>query len=91
VSIILGDDPLRGWECLTNKIMTTEQAIKTLSKALREDKDYRHSWTANIAMAYIDAEAWVREDNNNYGYISKQQRREIANTAAEHFIQQMEK
>jgi len=71
--------------------MNTIEAIHTLSQALREDEGYRQSWVANIAMAYMDSEHWFREENNKNGYLSKQDRREIANTAAEYFVQNLEK
>lgn len=31
-----------------------QEAIQILQKALREDLDYRRSWSANIAMAFKD-------------------------------------
>ncbi len=66
--------------------MNTEKTIKNLNKAL-EDKDYRQSWVANIAMAQIDNERWYREKHNKIGkYLNYKDRHTIANLGAEYFL-----
>lgn len=30
------------------------EAVQALTKALKEDKEYRHGWEANITMAFVD-------------------------------------
>ena len=55
-----------------------------------KDKGYRISWVSNIAMAYIDCERWYREENNKVGkYLNYEDKNNIANQAAEHFINQL--
>ena len=50
--------------------------VEELIKALKSDEDYRHSWQANIAIAYQDAVA-NNPDKNVH---------EISNIAAENFL-----
>lgn len=71
--------------------MNTEQTIKDLNKAL-EDKDYRESWIANIAMAQLDNERWYREKHNKIGkYLNYKDRHAIANLGAEYFLRLLAK
>ena len=69
-----------------------EKAIKTLTKALKKDKDYRRGWTANIAMAQLDAEHNFRVNykfpkrHPSTLYLNREDKHTIANTAAENFI-----
>lgn len=64
-------------------------AIWILSKALRTDPEYRQGWVANIAMAYKDAESQYRDKHNLITYLNKEHRHNIANQAAENFINQL--
>ena len=57
--------------------ITTKQAVKVLVEALNDDKDYRRSWSANIAMAFQD-EFDEFHKHNGVHYIS--------NKAAERFL-----
>lgn len=34
--------------------MSTKDAVAQLQKALEKDKEYRKTWSANIAMAFVD-------------------------------------
>lgn len=60
-------------------------AIKSISKELNKDKDYRRSWTANIAMAYKDNERWYKTKTGKR-YLNHQDKHIIANNAAEYFL-----
>lgn len=61
------------------------EAITELVQALKSDKDYRLSWSANIAMAFNDSYRQYAKEHNK-----KQMNREdihkIANTASEYFL-----
>ena len=46
--------------------MTTKKAISEITKQLKTDKEYRRSWSANIAMAYIDNEHWYKQKTGAY-------------------------
>ena len=66
--------------------MSTEKTIQDLNKAL-EDKDYKQSWIANIAMAQLDNERWYREKHNKVGkYLNNKDKHSIANLGAEYFL-----
>lgn len=65
--------------------MTTKKAISEITKQLKADKDYRRSWTANIAMAYIDSENWYKQKTGKK-HLNKTDKHIIANNAAEHFL-----
>jgi hypothetical protein len=58
-----------------------EQAIDTLVKNLKEDKDYRRTWKANIAMSFYD-EVKRRDPEGK----EIRNLHETANTAAENFL-----
>tara|TARA_R110000796_G_scaffold48607_1_gene116429 strand:+ start:103 stop:315 length:213 start_codon:yes stop_codon:yes gene_type:complete len=64
-------------------------AIWILSRALKNDPEYRRGWVANIAMAYKDRESQYRKENNLITYLNKEHRHKIANEAAENFINQL--
>ncbi len=54
-----------------------------------KDPDYKRTWVANIAMAYIDNERWYREkmkENIGKVYLSRVDKHRIANNAAEYFL-----
>lgn len=65
--------------------MTTKKAISEITKKLKTDKDYRRSWSANIAMAYIDNEHWYKQKTGKK-HLNKKDKHTIANNAAEHFL-----
>lgn len=65
--------------------MTTEKAINHLVEVLKNDENYRRSWSANIAMAYIDNENWYKKKENKR-YLSRKDKHTIANNAAEYFL-----
>jgi hypothetical protein len=67
----------------------TPLAVKSLTKALREDEGYRTSWVANIAMAYVDAKSQYRKDTGKITFLNKDDTHIIANKAAEKFINQL--
>ena len=65
--------------------MTTKKAILEITKQLKNDKDYRRSWSANIAMAYIDNEHWYKQKTGKKT-LNRNDKHTIANNAAEHFL-----
>ena len=68
-----------------------KEVIGKLNEGLK-DPDYRQSWIANIAMAYIDSERWYRESNDKVGkYLNYNDRHTIANNAAAHFLDLLSK
>jgi hypothetical protein len=58
--------------------MTTKDAIKVLTEALKKDSGYHYSWQANIAIAFQDA---CKKEG-----ISFPQLHNISNTAALNFL-----
>ena len=58
-----------------------KKAVEKLQKALNKDKDYYHSWQANIAMAFYDE--YRRRPKK---YINRQELLEISNNAAKNFL-----
>ena len=65
--------------------MTTEEAVKHLCYALRNDEEYFEAWKSNIAMAYKDNELWYKEKTGKK-YLSKMDKHIIANNAAKYFL-----
>lgn len=68
--------------------MTTQQAIKHLTKQLKKDKDYRYSWQANIAMAFKDNWYWYKRKTGKK-VMNIQDRHVIANEAADYFLKSL--
>jgi predicted Zn-dependent protease len=68
-----------------NKMTTLKEAISKITKELKNDKDYRRSWSANIAMAYIDNERWYKQKTGKKT-LNRKDKHAIANNAAEHFL-----
>ena len=65
------------------------ELIKQLNEALK-DPEYRNAWIANIAMTQTINERWYRESNDKVGkYLNYEDRRKIANIAAEQFIKSL--
>jgi hypothetical protein len=65
--------------------MSIHQAIKELRRTLKKDDGYYQSWQSNIAMAYMDAEAWHRARTKKK-YLNHQDKHSIANEAADYFL-----
>lgn len=65
--------------------MTIQKAILEITKQLKTDKEYRRSWSANIAMAYIDNEHWYKKKTGKKT-LNMEDKHTIANNAAEHFL-----
>jgi hypothetical protein len=63
-----------------------KKAVKTLSKALRNDPDYFRAYQANIAMQFKD-EYYRKKVAKKYGYINNEDVHQIANTAATSFLE----
>lgn len=63
---------------MDNKI---KNALEVIAEALRTDEGYRIGWQANIAMAFKDEYA-----RNRLKYKTKQDIHNIANTAADNFL-----
>jgi hypothetical protein len=66
-------------------VIKTSDAVKHLVKVLSKDAGYRISWTANIAMAYIDCEEQYRKKCGKRN-LSRTDRHIVANDAAKHFL-----
>ena len=65
--------------------MKISEAIKVVTTELTNDKEYRRSWSANIAMAFKDRCAQYKKENNKQS-LSKEDIHVIANESAEYFI-----
>jgi len=65
----------------SNHKNSVEHAIKIVQNALRTDEGYRIGWQANIAMAFKD-----EYSRNRLKYKTKQDIHNIANTAADDFL-----
>lgn len=68
--------------------MKLETAINTIKKALKEDKGYRESWKANIAVAFQD-EFGNWRDNNAGINASNEDIHKISNIAANRFLEKL--
>ena len=66
--------------------MTTARALNHITDLLKKDKDYRRSWSANIAMAYIDNEHWYKRKTGKKT-LNRKDKHIIANNASEYFLQ----
>ena len=64
--------------------MTIQEAIKTLTKVLREDPGYRIGWQANIAVQFQDE--WQKATNNGGLPADRKSIHEISNKAADNFL-----
>jgi len=73
---------------INNKNMKRKlkKAVKTLSRALRNDPDYFRAYQANIAMQFKD-EYSRKKIEKNYGYINNEDIHKIANKAATSFLE----
>jgi len=67
--------------------ITIEQSVDKLKEVLNKDKEYYHSWQANIAMSYIDNEHWYcKKHDKKPSQLNKEDKHIIANNAAKHFL-----
>lgn len=57
--------------------------IDELKKMLKEDKEYFHSWQANIAVCFQDQCAKVKRDKK---YLNTSDIHEISNISAKNFL-----
>ena len=62
-----------------------EKAVKTLSKALRNDSELFYAYQANIAMQFKDQYA-VKRKEKGYSYMNTDDVHEVANDAAKSFL-----
>jgi len=62
-------------------ISPIEYVVEEISK----DVDYRRSWEANIAMAFVDCTRWYKKENSRE-YLTKKDLYEIAQKSAKHFL-----
>lgn len=65
--------------------MTIDNILKDLVPALKNVKDYRYAWTANIAMSFKDEISRYRKKTGKR-YLNKNDYHTIANNAANNFI-----
>lgn len=65
--------------------MKTKKAVKTLSKALRKDKDLYYGYQANIAMSFKD-EYYRQLKKKDYRYMNGENIHNVANEAAKSFL-----
>jgi hypothetical protein len=63
-----------------------EKALDVIGKAIAKDAVYRETWVANIAMSFMDNWEWCRARNGGKRVLSRKDRHEVANLAANHFI-----
>jgi len=61
-----------------------EQANSVLKKRFKTDKDFRHSYVANIAMSFKDEYSRVKKREGRP--LNNEEIHEVANTAAENFL-----
>jgi hypothetical protein len=60
--------------------MSTQEAVKTLTKALREDPEFYYGYQSNIAMAFYD------EAKKQLKSESRKRLQNISNQAAKNFL-----
>lgn len=63
-----------------------QKAMNVIGKAIERDPDYRMTWEANIAMAFVDSWRWWRERNGLKRVLNAKERHAVANEAAAHFV-----
>lgn len=66
-------------------MITTKEAVDKIIYELETDKDYYYMWQANIAMAYIDNEAWYKQKTKKK-FLNHEDKHVIANNAAKYFL-----
>ena len=62
-----------------------EDAISKITTELKNDKGYRESWKANIAMSYKDCENWYKRKTGKK-QLNNDDKHIIANESAERFL-----
>ncbi len=60
--------------------LTVSDAMNVITKALKEDDEYKNGWQANVAMAFID------ETERHLGERIELTYQEVANNAADNFL-----
>ena len=60
-------------------------ACEIIFNALKNDKDYYHSWQSNIAMSILDTKRWFLEEHD-LKKVPKELEQSLANKAAKHFL-----
>lgn len=68
--------------------VTLKDAMSRITSELKNDKEFRRSWSANIAMAYIDNEHCLYRSAFSCLF-SFCTRHTIANNAAEYFLKSL--
>ena len=67
-----------------------EEALKVLSKELKEDPDYRNTWVANIAMAFkdeVELNGIHAPNKENHSILmTREMLHKIANDGADKFL-----
>jgi hypothetical protein len=64
--------------------MSIEKEMKVVTDMIQSDQGYRYGWQANIAMAFKDE--WQRAADNGGLPCTPEQIHEIANKAADNFL-----
>lgn len=64
--------------------MNIQKAVEKIQETLKDDKEYREVWKANIAMAFVDE--WntnesFQQSEQQYSHVHK-----LANEAADRFL-----
>lgn len=67
--------------------ITIEQAVKKLCEELNTDEGYYIGWKANIAMAFKDEFHKKAGPPGEMVFVNSDELHEIANTAADNFLQ----
>lgn len=70
--------------------MNVAEAVDTLNKAFADDSDFRYSYQANIAMAFVDNVHWHKQKTGKKS-LNRQDVQTIANEAADYFLKQLAK
>ncbi len=65
--------------------MKLSKALKRVTKELKNDLEYRNTWSSNIAMAYKESELNYKKTTGKKP-VSIIDKHVVANNAAEHFI-----
>ena len=71
---------------IQSRNLNLSDAMKTITTELKKDTELRKSWSANIAMAFIDNEHWYKQKTEKKT-LNSQDKHTIANNAAEYFLE----
>ncbi len=65
--------------------MTTKEAVEFLTKKLKKDKAFRHTYKANIAICFVDEyDEWRKKNNGKF--TTRKSIIDISNKAADRFL-----